>query len=209
MKRDNVFLFRDILAIDPGYSHENGTGFAIFDDESHVLKSCGLIRPFAPGLENHSSTIEIANKIRKIWEEEVGFSYDPKILCIEHPLACFTKQGVRVNSKSIITLAILCTRIEERFSAKDILRPYPHMWKKRCSKEETKNTVLATLGPRSLKNLKDCLSKVPPHLQHNVFDAIGIGLWGINEKHHEPKNLREWAQQAQHSRHHELRSVGA
>lgn len=184
-KRDSALLYRDILTIDPGYSHENGTGYAIFDGNTYRLKACGLIRPFAPGMENHTTTIEIADKVRKKWEEEVGFSYDPKILCIEHPLACFTKQGVRVNSKSIITLAILCTRIEERFNAKTLLRPYPHIWKKNGSKEETKTLVLNTLGKCSHRSLNEGLSVVAPRLQHNVFDAVGLGLWAIDEKNRE------------------------
>jgi hypothetical protein len=187
MKRDNAFLYRDILTIDPGYSHENGTGYAIFDSTTHRLKACGLIRPFAPGLENHASTIEIADKMRRKWEEEVGFSYDPKILCIEHPLACFTRQGVRVNSKSIIMLAILCTRIEERFSAKILLRPYPHVWKKHGTKDQTRVSVLEKLDSWSLKTLKAELEIVAPRLQHNVFDAMGLGLWALDEKNHNPK----------------------
>jgi hypothetical protein len=189
-KRDNAFLFRDVFTIDPGYSHENGTGYALFDHQTQRLKACGLIRPFAPGLENHASTIEIADKVRCTWEKEVGFSYDPTVLCIEHPLACFTRQGVRVNSKSIITLAILCTRIEERFSAKTFLRPYPHMWKKHSSKDETKNLVLKTLNQRSLKALDEGLSTVPPHLRHNIFDAVGLGLWAIEEKNHETESKK-------------------
>jgi hypothetical protein len=186
-KRDNAFLYKDILTIDPGYSYENGAGYAIFDDKTHRLKACGLIRPFAPGIENHATTIEIADKIRRVWEEEVGFSYDPTILCIEHPLACFTRQGVRVNSKSIIMLAILCTRIEERFSAKSLLRPYPHSWKKRDTKEQTRTLVLDNIGEWSLKALKEGLSVVSPRLQHNVFDAVGLGLWAFDEKNHSTK----------------------
>lgn len=180
MNRQSDFhCYRDILTIDAGYSYENGTGYAIFDDKTHRLKACGLIRPFAPGMESHASTIEIADKVRRKWEEEVGFSYDPKILCIEHPTACFTKQGVRVNSKSIITLAVLCTRIEERFKAKTPLRPYPHTWKKRSSKEDTKTLALNNLGQWSFKALNQGLSGVPPHLHHNIFDAVGLGLWAI------------------------------
>ncbi len=186
-KRDNAFLYRDILTIDPGYSHENGTGYAIFDDKTLRLKTCGVIRPFAAGMENHASTIEIADKIRRVWEKEIGFSYDPKILCIEHPLACFTRQGVRVNSKSIIMLAILCTRIEERFSAKTLLRPYPHVWKKRQNKEQTKAFVLETLGEWSRKTLYEGLVDVMPSIQHNIFDAVGLGLWAMDETNHEPK----------------------
>jgi hypothetical protein len=181
-KRDNAFCYRDILTIDPGYSHENGTGYAIFDEQTKRLKSCGLIKTFAPGLENHASTIEIADKVRKKWEEEVGFSYDPQILCIEHPLACFTRQGVRVNSKSIIMLAILCTRIEERFSAKIMLRPYPHTWKKHANKEQTKQCVLETIDRWSCKTLYEGLATVPTRVHHNIFDAIGLGLWAMDEK---------------------------
>ena len=187
MKRDSALLYRDILTVDPGYSHENGTGYAIFDGTTHLLKACGLIRPFAAGMENHSTTIEIANKVRKKWEEEVGFSYDPKILCIEHPLACFTKQGVRVNSKSIIMLAILCTRIEERFSAKTFLRPYPHVWKKHNNKEQTKALVLETINEWSRKTLYEALDKTPLGIQHNIFDAIGLGLWALEQKNLEDK----------------------
>jgi hypothetical protein len=138
-------------------------------------------------MENHASTIEIADKIRRVWEKKVGFSYDPKILCIEHPLACFTRQGVRVNSKSIIMLAILCTRIEERFSAQNILRPYPHIWKKRQNKEQTKAIVLETLGEWSRKTLYEGLGDVIPSIQHNIFDAVGLGLWAMDEKNHDPK----------------------
>jgi hypothetical protein len=187
MKRDRICLYQDILTIDPGYSHENGTGYAIFDDKTHRLKACGLIRPFAPGIENHTTTIEIADKIRRVWEKEVGFSYDPKILCIEHPLACFTRQDVRVNSKSIITLAILCTRIEERFSAKSFLRPYPHIWKKRDNKEKTKTLVLETLGEWSRKTLYEGLARVSQRIEHNVIDAVGLGLWAMDEENHDPK----------------------
>jgi hypothetical protein len=62
-KHGAISLRKGILAIDPGYSYQNGTGWAIFDDTTLKLKACGLIRPFAPGLESHSSTIEIADKL--------------------------------------------------------------------------------------------------------------------------------------------------
>lgn len=180
--RDNIFCYRNILAIDPGYSYSNGTGYAIFDDKTHKLKTCGLIRPFAPGLESHTSIIEIANKVRRKWEEEIGFSYDPKILCIEHPQTCFIKNGVRVNPNSIIMLAVLSVRIEERFKAKTPLRPYPSEWKNRLTKDQSKNLILENLDGWSTKALESGLSSVSPHLRHNVFDAVGIGLWAIKTK---------------------------
>lgn len=181
-KRDNFFIHRNILAIDPGYSYSNGTGFAIFDDTTHQLKSCGLIRPFAPGLESHSATIEIADKVKKKWEEEVGFSYDPKILVVEHPICCFIKNGIiRADFRTISMLSVLGVRIEERFKPKTILRPYPAEWKKRLNKEQTKNWVLENLDAWSQKILVKGLSETLPNLRHNIFDAVGIGMWAIRQ----------------------------
>ncbi|MCA9508987.1 MAG: hypothetical protein KC505_11250 [Myxococcales bacterium] len=180
-KRDDILIHRNIISIDPGYSFQSGTGYAIFDHDSFRLKSCGLIRPFAPGLESHSCTIEIADKVKRAWEKEVGFSYDPRILCIEHPKVCFRKNGVNINSNSIIMLAVLGVRIEERFKSRTVLRPHPHNWKNRSNKEQTKNLVLNKLDVWSLKVLDREMSLVDPHMRHNVFDAVGLGLWAINK----------------------------
>lgn len=180
MNREDFHCYRNILTIDPGYSYETGTGFAIFDQNTHQLKACGLIRPSSPYLDSHTSTIEIANNVRRRWEEEVGFSFDPKIICIEHPLAYFVRNGIRLTSQSIIMLGVLATRIEERFSAETVLRPYPHAWKNDESKEKTKTLVLETLSEWSLKALKEGLSKVSSNHQQNIFDAVGLGLWVID-----------------------------
>lgn len=182
MKRENFFAFRNILAIDPAYSHENATGYAIFETYNYHLQACGLIKPIIPNVDTHQTTIEIADNLRKVWEYEVGFSYDPKVLCIEHPPTCFMKNGVRVKASSIINLAILCTRIEERFSAKTVLRPYPQTWKQKDQKADTQALVLAKLDKTSLKRLAQNLSSVTKRLQHNVFDAIALALWAIEKQ---------------------------
>lgn len=179
-REDDFHCYRHILTIDPDYSYEKGTGFAIFEGNTHRLKACGLIRPSSPYLESHDSTIEIADQVRKKWEEEVGFSFDPKIICIEHPLAYFVRNGIRLTSQSLIMLGVLATRIEERFSAETVLRPYPHAWKNDESKEEMRALVLENLSQWSLAALKEGLSKVPHHLHHNIFDAVGLGLWAVN-----------------------------
>ncbi len=181
MNRDDDFrCYRNILAIDPDYSYEKGTGFAIFEPDTQRLISCGLIQPSSPYLASHDSTIEIADKMLRIWEEEVGFSFDPKIICIEHPLAYFVQNGIRLTSQSLIMLAVLGTRIEERFSAETVLRPYPHVWKKNESKEKTKTLVLETLSKWSLKALNEGLGKVSRYHQQNIFNAVGLGLWVLD-----------------------------
>jgi hypothetical protein len=50
-------------------------------------------------------------------------------------------------------------------------------WKKQAPKEETKNFVLNNLSAWSLKRIHRDIGLVTPHLQHNIFDAVGLGMW--------------------------------
>jgi hypothetical protein len=181
MNRDNFYCYRHILAIDPAYSIQNGTGYAIFDHQTYKLKKCGIVRLFAEGVDTYESIVEITKKIRLVWEKEVGFSYDPKILCIESPRSCFVRRGVRVNVNSIIMLAVLCTKIEGLFNPEALLRPAPRP----INKEQTKEKVLNRLGAWDKNTLLKDIENIPQKLHHNVFDAIGLGLWAIDQK----KNL--------------------
>lgn len=182
MIRDDFRSYRYILCVDPGYGFRNGTGVAILDHETLRLIACGILRPFAPGLENHRATIEMATKTKDFWIERVGFSYDPVLLCIEYPQYCFVKNGGMVNSKNIIMLGILGARIEGKFSPKNVLRPGPNQWKNNSDKIFTQELVLETLCPWSKKNLARDLAGIPKNLHHNIFDAIGLGLWAIQNK---------------------------
>lgn len=179
MRRDNFFSYRNILTIDPGWSFQNGAGIALFDEETHRLKACGLLRLFAPGMEDHQATMEIAEKSRKFWEEHVGFSYDPEILCIEYPQQCFIRNGHMVRPNSIIMLGILCARIEAKFSPKISFRPSPQTWKGQKSKEQTQQFVMEKLCAPSKAVLTKNLSCIPNRFHHNVYDAVALGLWAI------------------------------
>ncbi len=179
--------YRYILAIDLGYSFKNGTAVAIFDKETHLLIVCGILRPFAPGLDDHRATIEMAAKVKEFWVIHIGFSWDPEILCIEYPQNCFVKNGFTVNAKNIIMLGILGARIEGLFSPKKPLRPSPNQWKGNASKEQTQEYVLNNLCVWSKKNLERDLVSIPKNLHHNVYDAIGLGLWAIKNKDSDEK----------------------
>jgi hypothetical protein len=182
MRRDNFHCYKDIIAFDAGFGFKNGTGVALFDYETYRLKACGLIRLFAPGMEDHQATIEMADKSKLFWEEHVGFSYDPEILCIEYPQHCFIRNGYAVRHKTIIMLGILCARIEAKFSSRILLRPSPQNWKGSKSKEQTQLMVLERLCAWSKKTLARDLAAIPLHLHHNVYDAIALGLWAIGNQ---------------------------
>jgi hypothetical protein len=69
-------------------------------------------------------------------------------------------------------LAVLCTRIEDQFQPKLLLRPSP----KPIRKDETRAMVSSALDSYSQERLERDLNGIPSSLHHNVFDAVGLGL---------------------------------
>lgn len=177
----DIFCYRNILAIDPGYSFKNGAGYAIFDHESLKLVACGIVKPFAQGVANQKALDEIADKIRKVWEENVGFSYDPKIICIEYPRV-YPFQ--RINNDYLLHLACLAGMIRRDYKAPktEVLRPRAFDWKQNKTKQETIDEVQKSLDCWSIKKLERSLSSVQKTLHHNIYDAVGLALWAIGKK---------------------------
>jgi hypothetical protein len=180
MKRDNFHCYRNILTIDPGYSFKNGAGYAIIDDETFRLKDCGVIRPFAPGLVSFLAAEEISDKLKKAWEEQVGFSYDPVMLYIEFPRF---HNGANINNESLLMLSYMSGIIRRDFKIpiNRVCFVRPNEWKGSQNKDQTEVAVLATLDTWSKKILERELSSLPKSLHHNVFDAIGLALWGLEK----------------------------
>lgn len=120
---DNEFLRHEgLLAIDPGFSFYSGLGWAYF--ESSRLKSCGLVKPFAPGGLSEQCIFEIMKKFTCEWEKIRGFHIKPKILCIESPVN-FGSYGRKINAKSLDDIHFLNGMITERFKPLALLRPTP------------------------------------------------------------------------------------
>lgn len=178
MIRDDFRCYRYIFAIDPGYSFKNGAGYAIFDHETFKLIACGIVRPFAPGMDDYQAAIEIANKLRQIWEKHVGFSFDPVYLVVEgQRIYPFSK----INPDPLIKLARLSGMLLRDYKTpeKNVLTPCPGQWKGNSAKLDTANLVLENLDPWSIRRLNNDLSEIPKFLHHNVYDAVGLGLWAI------------------------------
>jgi hypothetical protein len=87
-------------------------------------------------------------------------------------------------------LGILCSRIESKFSAKNYLRPSPNLWKGNSSKVSTEEMVMEKLCVWSKKTLAEELSTIPKHLHHNIYDAIGLGLWAIESSKNQQKDKK-------------------
>jgi hypothetical protein len=55
----------------------------------------------------------------------------------------------------------------------------PHQWKGECPKAVTKNRALETLTAEELERIELPSAR---SLHHNVYDAVGIGLWYLKKK---------------------------
>ena len=87
-------------------------------------------------------------------------------------------------------LAVLCTRIEDQFHPKSLLRPSP----KPIRKSETKALVLSALDSYGQERLNRDLKGIPPSLHHNIFDAVGLGLQIIKKLESQTQTSEKWTQ---------------
>lgn len=170
-----------IFAIDPAFSfYSTGCGYALLDLNSEssneaLFHRTGVIQPFS----NESSLgnmLELASKLKKVWEETVGFSSQPRAVIIERPIIY---PGSSVKFSSITDLNILTGIFVSIFNPGAILVPCPAEWKGNTSKEATKEKIISLCNRYSMKNIERDLSEVAPHKRHNAFDAMGIGLYGM------------------------------
>jgi hypothetical protein len=183
----NEIIYSKILAIKPGYYHNNGSGIAIYDEETRRLEACDLLISSTQDLTGFQSVMKLTSKSRKFWEKHVGVSYNPAILCIEYPDRCFVSNDYMENFKSIFMLGVLCVRIETKFSTPNTVRPSPNKWKDNKGKDATEMLVRDKLCAWSNKVLQKSLSTIQKHLHHNVYEAVGLGLWAIENSKENPK----------------------
>lgn len=86
--------------------------------------------------------------------------------------------GSRVRASDLVDLAAAGMAVASRLAAQGerIHTTSPSDWKGQVPKEVTRKRVLAKLTAPELSRLTECLAPIKPSLQHNLFDAIGIGL---------------------------------
>ena len=174
-----------IFAIDPGFSTEEGCGWAIINCDAQkyggnknsplVLRS-GNIKPFA-NISSLQNMIELAHKLERIWEEDSGFSRQPKTVVVEKPNIDLSAP---LNPESIRDLAIFVGVLIKIFVPELILAPTVKEWSDALSKEETQKYIFNCSDKISLKNINRDISCIALNNRHNVYDAIGLGIYGGN-----------------------------
>lgn len=151
-----------VLTIDPG---KHDFGWSLFGAGDTGLLGCGLVRS--------KTRYELVNKTTQLVEsirERLTFAV------IEIPQV-YQQRHWRGDPNDLIQVALTAGGvgfhiIDLGLNVKFVL---PHDWKGSRKKEICNPLTLRTLNPKETKIFKAV--KAPKYLQHNVLDAIGIGLW--------------------------------
>jgi hypothetical protein len=173
-----------VFAISPASSFKgSGCGWSIINCDARsyggnknsplVLRS-GILKPFTD-LPSLSNMTEFAHKFERIWQEDSGFSRQPKTVIIEKP---GVDLGSSSNPESIRDIAIFVGVLMKIFAPELILAPGAHEWSATTSKESLKKEILDRSDKISLSNIKRDMDYIALHNRHNVYDAIGLGIYG-------------------------------
>jgi len=150
-----------IITIDPSI---NFTGYAIYNDTK--LNNYGLLNPKLNNTFNEEyidKSFSIFSQIKSKYKKE---KIDKIILEVpEH----FGVSGYLAReSGSIFKLTFLCGMI---CSLKEVITVPPRGWKGQLPKHVMRNRFIKKFPQLDIENIN-----------HNVLDAIGIGIWYILKK---------------------------
>lgn len=148
-----------IIAIDPGI---RGTGIAVFSaGELYPTRTRLLLPNFdKPWVDR---MVEICTEL-----EDIIHQHKIKIAMIEQPTFMRSKHGLATAANgSLVKLAMLAGALLWVCAGVgvDCDTVLPVVWKGKRPKEDTQKTIYKLLPDMA------------PHLNHNVMDAIGIGLY--------------------------------
>lgn len=141
-----------LLAIDPG---TRVTGWALFADTR--LVECGCWR--AGGLLAMLNEVRLAARCA-FYERTV----------VECPQV-YLQRKWRGDPNDLIGVTLVAGAVAALFPSVDFV--IPHTWKGNAPKDVATKRVRMALSDAELRRL-------PPKARHDVWDAVGIGLWALD-----------------------------
>lgn len=157
-----------ILSIDPGLALTGGTGYALFG--SGALVHCGLAVPFHATLEGRITEIR-----REIERRCAPYGERDEIVIEKMKVYEFAKQ--KGSQGDLIDLAHLGGALMHLAHRAVLVEPAS--WKGQVPKDVVRGLVEDRLSVLEREAAEACLGGIAPSKRHNVYDAIGIGLWHL------------------------------
>lgn len=153
-----------MIAFDPGKC----TGYAVLSAENQRLLECGAL-DFDKTC--HSAFMLRLNRLLAIWHEHA------ELLVMEYPQV-YTNEKQKGRQIDVVELAFIDGLIASYRGR--IWRIFPAQWKGQRTKRTKDVQASATrkaLTEAEIEVLSRDLQPYKKSLQHNIMDAVGIGLW--------------------------------
>jgi hypothetical protein len=157
----------NLVAIDPSTSATGGVGIAFF--KNSILETATLVKPNGSSKTLQKRVIDIVKKAKQ--ELELVFI---NTLVLEYP-RIYT-QTTDADPDDMLALAFVCGALMEGLPAKDVKLVRPSEWKGQVPKKIHNARVVSKLADHEQHWIKTARNN------HNVIDAIGIGLWALGRR---------------------------
>jgi len=157
-----------LLAVDPGI---NGCGVAFFHKDR--LLGCGLERVPDHGTITdraaRSASAALAFPRSKEWDS----STKRRVICEWPQIYTQGKRG-GADPNDLLPLAAIAGALVTVYPVETVL---PRVWKGQLKKNTCAIRIRSRLDAQECWKLDKALYHVTASLQHNIIDAVGIGLW--------------------------------
>lgn len=154
---------QNVLAVDPGL---RACGVAEF--------RAGLLRRAAYVESSGESCGEMASAVRAWYGLGGSDGAGAERAIVELPRVY--GRGGKGDSNDLVNLATVCGALCVALTELSPSFVYPGQWKGEVPKEVMMRRIIGRLSPEELAAVALPRAR---GLQHNVFDAVGIGLWAI------------------------------
>lgn len=156
----------NILTLDPG---TRGAGVALYS--KNKLKACAYIKNPVKTGDDPSTLAQLALEIWK-WFAENGEVLNK--IVVEVP-RIYTAGKMKGDPNDLIPIAGLAYQLAVIMNV-PCVRYYPHEWKGQVDPYTMCKRIVSKLDPAETGVLLKAYEKTAVALQHNMEDAIGIGL---------------------------------
>lgn len=91
-------------------------------------------------------------------------------------------RGSTVNPQSLVTLAYRAGYLTGLVRPTHLVQVKPTQWKGQIPKDIHHEQILRQLEVGERLVLDQCLKNIPKSKHHNVYDAVGLGLWYLQRR---------------------------
>ena len=167
-----------LLAVDPGWN----LGWALFDNGT--LYSCGLVSPKSDPSEGTFCRAHVVAS--HVFCCALPPTKTPIDLVIEYPQV-YRQGQLKGDPNDLLPLVAIGQAVAQKlayelddFTILDRIKaPHPHDWKGSVPKDIMQKRIERALSTAEVQTALAGMPKARTK-QHNVWDAIGIGLWALD-----------------------------